>query len=251
MATLLKRAPRMSTDTADGPTAAAPSPSIAQKKAASIKLVSYPKVVFLYPLFLVSLVAAIWVNVVGGQNANTELVTVIWLCTFALNLAVMSFDFPRTTSLTLFCALFGAAMGLLLLYQVRPEWFPGVFDFVGRLKPFASGAFYWCITGVLAALFLTVFINRRFDYWEVRPNELLHHHGVLSNLKRYSAPNLQIEKEIDDVFEYALLRSGTLILHPRNEPRSIVLENVPNITRKEAEITRMLSALQVSVRDDA
>ena len=246
MATLLKRPPRMSTPTTD---ADLPSASIPEKRANSIKLVSYPKVVFLYPLFLVSLVAAIWVNV-RGHGADTEFVTVFWLGTFALNLAVMSFDFPRTTSLTLFCALFGAAMGLLLLYQVRPGWFPGVFDYLGRLKPFASGAFYWCVTGVLAVLFLTVFINRRFDYWEVRPNELLHHHGVLSNLKRYSAPNLQIEKEIDDVFEYALLRSGTLILHPRNEPRSIVLENVPNITRKEAEITRMLSALQVSVRDE-
>ena len=52
------------------------------------------------------------------------------------------------------------------------------------------------------------------------------------------------------MFEYALLRSGTLILHPKNEPRAIVLENVPGISRKEAQITRMLSALQVSVREE-
>jgi hypothetical protein len=93
-------------------------------------------------------------------------------------------------------------------------------------------------------------ISVRFDYWEVRPNELLHHHGFLSNLERYSAPNMRISKEIDDVFEYLLFRSGRLIIHPSNEPRAFVLDNVLGIDKKEAAITRMLGALQVQVRDE-
>ena len=88
----------------------------------------------------------------------------------------------------------------------------------------------------------------QFDYWEVTPNELLHHHGFLSNLERYSSPNLKINKEINDVFEYMLLRSGRLILHPSNEPRAIVLENVMGINAKEATLMKMLGALQVQVR---
>jgi hypothetical protein len=96
-------------------------------------------------------------------------------------------------------------------------------------------------------IYIAVFLNIRFDYWEVRPNELLHHHGVLSNLERFAAPNLRIDKEINDVFEYFLLRTGRLILHPSNERRAIVLENVPLINRKEAEITRMLGSLQVRI----
>ena len=83
-----------------------------------------------------------------------------------------------------------------------------------------------------------------------RPNELLHHHGVLSNLERLSAPNLRIEKEINDVFEYFLMRSGRLILHASDERRAIVLDNVPFIWKKEEAITRMLGALQVQVRND-
>jgi hypothetical protein len=90
----------------------------------------------------------------------------------------------------------------------------------------------------------------KFDYWEVRPNELLHHHGILSDLERFSAPNLRIDKEINDVFEYMLLRSGRLILHPSNERRAVILENVFFINRKESEITRMLGAVQVQVRSD-
>ena len=97
-------------------------------------------------------------------------------------------------------------------------------------------------------VFLAVLINVQFDYWEVTPNELLHHHGVLSNLERYSSPNLKIDMEINDVFEYFLLRAGRLILHPSTEPRAIVLENVMRIKSKEAQLTKMLGALQVQVR---
>ncbi|OYW21990.1 MAG: hypothetical protein B7Z55_05150, partial [Planctomycetales bacterium 12-60-4] len=56
--------------------------------------------------------------------------------------------------------------------------------------------------------------------------------------------------EIDDVFEYLLMGSGRLVLHPRSEPRAFVLENVPFISYKEARITKMLGALQVSFRSD-
>jgi hypothetical protein len=104
---------------------------------------------------------------------------------------------------------------------------------------------------MLTVIYLAVLINVRFDYWEVRPNELLHHHGFLSNLERFSAPNLRITKEIDDVFEYMLLRSGRLILHPSNEPRAFVLDNVLFIDKKETRITKMLGALQVQLRDDS
>ncbi|MCH9656654.1 MAG: hypothetical protein K0U89_22650, partial [Planctomycetes bacterium] len=71
------------------------------------------------------------------------------------------------------------------------------------------------------------------------------------DLERFAAPNLKIDKEISDIFEYVLLRSGRLVLHPRNEPRAIVLDNVPFISRKEKQITRMLGALQVQVRQDS
>jgi hypothetical protein len=94
------------------------------------------------------------------------------------------------------------------------------------------------------------FFTLRLDYWEVRPNELLHHHGVLSNLERFSAPNLRIDKEINDLFEYLLLRSGRLILHPSNERRAIILDNVPFIKDKERQITQLLGALKVDIRDD-
>ena len=217
---------------------------------ASVFLVPYPKIVFLYPTLLASFVAAVCVSFMDPTGTAYAVTTAAWLGLFTLNLSVLAFDFPRTTSLTLFCALFAVGMGLILLNVWRPAMLPDAFDVVTRVRPRANPAFFWTFTGILGSMLLIVLAMRRFDYWEVRPNELLHHQGFLSNLKRYSAPQLKIEKEIDDIFEWVLLGSGTLILHPKNEPRSIVLENVPGISRKERQITKMLSALQVSVRAD-
>lgn len=87
--------------------------------------------------------------------------------------------------------------------------------------------------GIFAASFLTL----SFDYWEVRANEILHHHGFLSNLERRATPNLRLDNEINDLFEYMLLQSGRLILQPANE-RAIILDNVPFIKKKEAQIMK-------------
>ena len=97
---------------------------------------------------------------------------------------------------------------------------------------------------------LASLISVRFDYWEVRENELLHYHGILANLERYPSPNLRVYKEINDIFEFLLLRSGRLIIHMSGEKRAIILDNVPWIEKKEAALTRMLETLDVQVRTE-
>ncbi|MCA9033896.1 MAG: hypothetical protein KDA91_02140 [Planctomycetaceae bacterium] len=175
----------------------------------------------------------------------------IFLLVFFLNLVVIAFDFPRTTSLTWFFAVVAIAVGLWTLFRMNEGLAPRVVQSLLSVQPAANSSFYFIFALGMLILYIAVLISRRFDYWEVRGNELLHHHGVLSDLERFSAPNLRIDKEINDVFEYLLMRSGRLILHPSNERRAIVLENVLFISRKEDAITRMLGALQVRVRTDS
>jgi FlaA1/EpsC-like NDP-sugar epimerase len=189
-----------------------------------------------------------------GDDVNAEYAAIpgrIFLMVFAINLVVIAFDFPRTTSLTWFFAIVALAVGLWTLFRLNENIAPWISEHLLAIQPRASASFYWIFTALMLFLFVCVIISRRFDYWEVRGNELLHHHGVLSDLERFSAPNLRIDKEINDVFEYLLLRSGRLILHPSQERRAIVLENVFFINQKEERITRMLGALQVRVRTDA
>ncbi len=221
----------------------------------SIKLVSYPKIVFLYPVWLASLAAAVHLSFVKIEiepepTRGAVTATLVFLGILAVNLVVLGFDFPRTTSLTLFFFAVAVVMGLFLVGVLRPEWLPWIRDILKKFRPVATAPFYWAFFSILSVIFVLAWIVVRFDYWEVRPNELLHHHGVLSNLERFSAPHLRIDKEIGDVFEYLLLRSGRLILQPSNERRAIILDNVPFIERKELAITRMLGALQVQVRQE-
>lgn len=221
---------------------------------ASIMLISYPKIVFLYPTFLAALAAAIYLSfsshALDAANRPAVMTSILFLAVLAVNLVVLGFDFPRTTSLTLFFLGAAVAMGLVLAFEYFPEMLPRVTAVLGKFRPLANATFYWAFSGVLGAIFLAAYGIVHFDYWEVRPNELLHHHGFLSNLERFSAPHLRIDKEINDVFEYLLLHSGRLILQPSNERRAIILDNVPFIERKEAAITRMLGALQVQVRSE-
>ena len=217
-----------------------------------VYLVSYPKLVFLYPTVLAAIFGAIFMWAKGG-DATADYAVVparIFIAVMMINLVVIAFDFPRTTSLTWFFAIVAISVGLWTLFHMNDSIAPWVSDQLSKIRPAMNAQFYLLYTIMMMFLFGCVIISRRFDYWEVRGNELLHHHGVLSDLERFSAPNLRIDKEINDVFEYLLLRSGRLILHPSQERRAIVLENVFFINIKEERITKMLGALQVRVRTD-
>jgi hypothetical protein len=219
-----------------------------------ILLVSYPKIVFLYPSFFLAIIVGIFMKAWGNahpEEAAVYVVNLIFLMVLAVNLVILSFDFPRATSLTVFFALAAVGIALWFLFYSNPDMLPFAHRIVSKLHPVANSTYYFLFALFLGLIYASVLLSVRFDYWEVRPNELLHHHGILSDLERFAAPNLRIDKEINDVFEYWLLRSGRLILHPSNERRAIVLENVLRINGKEQQITRMLGALQVQMRPDS
>lgn len=220
----------------------------------SVILYAYPKLIFLYPSLLLAFVTAVYLSFTSHgletENTTAVLMNSLFLVVFGTNLVVLAFDFPRTTSLTLFFFAAAIVLALVLLFTLKPEVLPFITGFLQKYRPLANATFYWTLTLIMGGIFAASFLTLSLDYWEVRPNELLHHHGFLSNLERFSAPNLRIDKEINDLFEYLLLRSGRLILHPSNERRAIILDNVPFIKDKERQITQLLSALKVDIRDD-
>jgi hypothetical protein len=211
-------------------------------------LIAYPKIVFMYPTFVVALVAGIVTLTTGQEGKASSVMSDIFLCVFGLNLVVFAFDFPRTTALTMLFIGTSLVLLLLLTFRLSDQILPALRDLVNAFDPKANPTFYFSVAALLGVIFIAVKINVQFDYWEVKGNELLHHHGFMSNLKRFPAQQLRIEKDITDLFEYVLLRSGRLILTPSNEQRSIVLDNVLLINRKEAMITEMLGALKVQIQ---
>ena len=263
----------------------APAAPPADKHQRGVILVSYPKVVFLYPSLIVAMIAGFYMQVWGnaamdlpGKTSATATVPVTdaktpdtakaqanapakaeplvvgptmaaaaFLMTLALNLVIISFDFPRTTSLTLAALAAALILGVMLLSTYKPDLLPFVTHLIKKLHPQANAMFYYCYIVAMLLIYMGVKINTKFDYWEVRQNELLHHHGFLSDLERLPTSTLKIDKEIKDIFEYVLLESGRLILNPGGQQRPIILENVFFINQKEAAITKLLSSMQVQI----
>jgi len=216
-----------------------------------IYLVPHPKIVFLYPSLIVAIIAGFYAYLTKNVEGRGEhVLSLIFLVVLGINLSVIAFDFPRTTSLTVFFALLAIAIGAWFFFTEYPDAWPAFHRLLVKLTPAANAKFYFLFAAILGLLFLGVWINTQFDYWEVRQNELLHHHGIWANMERFAAPSLRIDKEINDLIEYLLLGSGRLVLHPSDEKRAVVLDNVFFVNRKEAELTKLLGALQVEVKTD-
>ncbi len=226
-------------------------------KSHSILLIPFPKFIFMYPTLIVSIIATIALYFGGYHSVDPEthrlpvVMTGLFLVVMMVNMFVIIFDFPRATSLTLVFVLTTIGLGVWMLTMFQPDMLPSFQRLLAGIRPAANTTFFACISLAMILMYIAVFLSVRLDYWEISNNELLHHHGFLSDLKRYPAPNLRVDKEINDVFEYMLLGAGRLILHPSTEKRAIVLDNILFVGRKEQELTRVLGSIKVQIGSDS
>ncbi|MHC4938931.1 MAG: hypothetical protein ACYTHK_08185 [Planctomycetota bacterium] len=202
----------------------------------------YPKVVYFYLTWLASIICGIVQPEDLTELGRSLLIGQIWFAIFTFNVLVISFEFSRIRSV--------AITFLILAFFLGASHFgflEAVTSFLGNLGLVMNKAFYFAISALYTIIFLLVWINTRFNYWEIQPNEILHHHGFLGDVHRYPTRGLRMKKEITDVLEYILLRAGTLVLDPQGEERPIVLENVIGLNTVEDKIQRLLGTLKVRV----
>jgi hypothetical protein len=180
-----------------------------------------------------------------------NLLGVLFLSVFAFNLLVMAIDFPRFTVVAiLLLAGFGVFFILWIGAYFDVELMNYVRELMGSIYVVANAEFYSMIALILAMIFLIIYITRFLDYWEILPNEILHHHGPLSDLERFPTMNLKFDKEIPDILEFLLLGAGRLVLHVSEERKAIVLDNVLFINAKEEALKKQMSRLEVRVTTD-
>jgi len=199
-----------------------------------------PKIIFFYMTWLVSLIFGIIVSVQGtpGEQLGT-----IWMCVFAFNLMVISFDFNETKSISLVAVL--AALVMAGLYF---GFLPFIGDFFRSLHLKMNAGFYYTIFGLFSIFYLIIFVQSRFNYWEFRNNEVLHRTGMFGEIKRYSTEDLRWFKEIPDVLERILLQSGRMVITTSREPHPIVIENVIGIEGADERIAELLGAKRVTLK---
>jgi hypothetical protein len=253
-----------------------------------IRIFTWPKVIYIFPSAIVALICAIgmWYiekkdnTLQPGQaipsatatptegkglttaapapmskrerfSTPTNLLGVLFLSVLAFNLLVMALDFPRFTLVAvLLLVLFGVFFILWLGAFFKFDLFKPIEAIFSWIYAVANGGFYFLYFLIVSLMLLVVYVTRWLDYWEVLPNEILHHHGPLSDLERYPTMNLKLDKEIPDVLECLLLGSGRLVLHIPNVEKALVLDNVLFINSKEVALKQMMSRFEVRIAPD-
>lgn len=226
----------------------APSPlTAAADPVESVIIRPWPKVIFLYPTLVTAAVFFLlsWLGVTVAEEASgSRILGNTFMLVLLLNLLVFSFDFSRIKSITI---LISIVTVFLLIGWLDTSY--DVTGFLGRLFGAidirVNTAFYGFFAGGLGILLAIVWINSRFHYYEVNAREILHHHGYLGDIQRWSTEGLEMNKEIYDVAEYILLRSGRLIFHPATSKKAVVLDNVAGVNRIEKQINDLLSVVAV------
>lgn len=206
---------------------------------------SYPEAVLLWPTAAAALGSGLWTLALPA-GASGGAVGFVFLGVLLLNVLVLSLDVTRASFVALV-----SSIGFLLAAGVLAEQRFGVvtraFVAVAGLQPAANHVFYLSVFAVIGVALAAVWARTRFDYWELHQNELLHHRGLFGDVERFGAQGLRWSKEIPDVFEYAVMRSGRLVLHVRERDRSIVLDHVFGVNALEREMERIQATVHVQV----
>ena len=207
-----------------------------------VRIRPWPKVIFFYPSVVLAGIVALLslLNLIDTAEANRNW-NLIFMLVFSINVLIFAFDFSilMTIIIGITVVLGGVILWLLNAWQAIFAFFAS-FD----LGMNSSFSYYYFLFFVI--VFAVVWVRTRFNYWDVRHNELFHRHGLLGDTERINAPNLSYTREIGDVFELALAMSGRIKLIPQNrEP--YVIDNVLSIWEKDRRLAEILSKLKVTV----
>ena len=196
-----------------------------------------PKVVFFYMTWLASLACAL-----ATTSVDAYVLGLVWMSVFIFNLIVISFDFNEDRSL-----IFILAFGACCLLLVHWGWVGVVEAWFLSLKPEMNSAFYWMMFVSFSVIYASVWVHTRVNYWEFRPNEVIHRYGFFGKVKRYRPELIRWDKVMPDVLERLLLGTGTMILSTPQETEPIILEHVMGIGKKDNRISEILGAQNLRV----
>ncbi|TFF98286.1 MAG: hypothetical protein EU547_01980 [Promethearchaeota archaeon] len=204
-----------------------------------IKLRSYPKIIFFYPLLISSFI--LWLIQLFFPTLQAFL-GYFWFAMFFINCFVIAFDFSSAKFFVLILLVVIAIVSVIAIFVLVPDLpLPTLVGFNFGL----TVEFYLGITVILAFVLAIVVINAQFNYWELEQNEIYHKKGIFSSADRYPTERLRLKKAIPDVFEFLFLRAGSLTLIPGSRDDAIHLSTVLNINNKIEAIDKMLSYVSV------
>ena len=211
------------------------------KHPSEIYIRSYPKIIFFWPLLITSFI--LWLIQLFSANPVSILGTV-WFIVFFINIFVTAFDFSSTKFFVLILAI--VIILLLVVFLVLPNFAISLNLEIIDLS--LSAQFYLVMTLILVFVLGIVIISTRFEYYKIERNEIIHKSGIFSTAERFPVKSLRFKKEIPDVFEFFLLRAGSMTIDPGHSDEVMILPTVLNINKIEKHLDWLLS--HVSVEPD-
>ncbi|MFX0012061.1 MAG: hypothetical protein ACFE9R_17240 [Candidatus Hermodarchaeota archaeon] len=213
-----------------------------EKPVTEIYLRSYPKVIFFWPTALVSLVLWLLQLVATASDPLADPLAWygnVWLIVFFVNMFIVAFDFSSTK---FFVLILVVVIVVILLFFLVPDFLPVLGT--GKFNAGLTAEFYFVVTIIIAFILGLVVLGSRFDYWKIERNEIYHKSGIFSSAERIPTKSLRIKKEIPDVFEFFILRAGSITLMPGHGD-VIPLQTVLNVNKKQKQIDFLLSYVSV------
>jgi len=210
-----------------------------------IYLRSYPKVIFYWPLLVISL--CLWGIQAYMYDKSGELEPVlgyIWFIVFFVNIFVTAFDFSSTKFFVLILVII--VVLLVVAFVLLPNF---SLDLTGiEIDLGLPYQFYMVMSIILGFILGIVVLSTRFEYYKIERNEIIHKSGIFSSAERFPVKSLRFKKEIPDVFEFFMLRAGKFTIMPGKADEVMILPTVLNINKREKQLDWLLS--HVSVEPD-
>ncbi|MBN1801316.1 MAG: hypothetical protein JW891_07410 [Candidatus Lokiarchaeota archaeon] len=208
-----------------------------------VLLKSYPKVIFFWPLLITSWI--LYLIEAFDASSSISLLGYIWFIFFFANIFVIAFDFSSAKFFVLILII--VVVILILIFLVLPN-VGEVSLGISSIDLALPSGFYGIMALILTLILFFVVLGAQFNYWKVERNEIYHKKGIFASAERIPTKSLRIRKEIPDVFEFFILRAGSITLMP-GHGEVIHLTTVLNINKKQEQIDELLSNVRVEIDD--
>ena len=210
-------------------------------------MASFPMIIYFWPTMVGFGLFGLLQAVTKVDPATLGLVaTFFW----ALNLLVIVTDLDQKKFIIALLAVALLGLGAWITTLKKIGLITSVTTWLGGLEVYYSNHAFFVIFFLFWFFFALGMLHPRFNYWRLEPNEFVHYIQPFG--RDISIPRMghTVNKEIPDVLEFLLLRSGSIVLHMEHEDRAIVLDNVIGINKKEREVKQILESYAVRIRKD-
>jgi len=216
-------------------------PSPQKKKSVERVIIrSYPKSAFVaWILFIISI---IFYGLSVTFPTWLEGLGLAFICILVFTLFVASYEFNEIKTALLFTI--GALIVVLISAYAPPRAKSTIVNLTHAGIIISPNAYLAIAIGMLALLAF-IWILRRFDFWIIEPNQIIHRTGILGTRERFPTRGVKYSAEIADVFEYFLFFGAGKVKINAPGVGTIVIPLVPFIRKVQKQLQEVLGYVRM------